>query len=364
MGWVKESNSFFHAMIQIEGFLTCFVAGFLMTAFPRFLGAPSAAIRELVLSWGLEFFVIVLLIEKRFKSAEIFYLAVLTSLIVFVVRRLPKRTKSPPSSFLLIGFGLLQAITGPVLMMASGFGQRSYDLMEIGRQMLQIGFMLSLVLGIAGYLAPFLMGYASDPSCDPQESPIRGTGIGPLLFHGLSGALIMLSFIPMTTSGARAGAFVRAGVAFVHLMVFAKIARPVRNKRAYVYFFWISCWMIFFGLLGAALWPDLRIACLHLIFISGFSLMIFSFGLMVVLSHGAQAELLNSRLIPLKIAGVAVLVAAGLRVTADIDAWNNRLWLHMASGTWVLAAGLWLIYIFPKLYRIPPQLTDEPHHRQ
>jgi uncharacterized protein involved in response to NO len=118
--------------------------------------------------------------------------------------------------------------------------------------------------------------------------------------------------------------------------------------------------MMLLGLLGAALWPDLRIANLHLIFISGFSLMIFSFGLMVVISHGAQAELLNSKLIPLKLVGGAVLLAAGMRVMADVDAWNNRLWLHMASGTWVLAAGLWLIYVFPKLYRIPPQLIGEP----
>jgi hypothetical protein len=142
-------------------------------------------------------------------------------------------------------------------------------------------------------------------------------------------------------------------------MLFAKIARPVRNKRAYVYFFWISCWLMLFGLLGAALWPDLRIANLHFLFISGFSLMIFSFGLMVVLSHGAQADLLNSRLITLKIVGIAVLAAAAMRVTADIDAWNNRLWLQMASGTWVFAAGLWLAYVFPKLYRIPPQLKNE-----
>ncbi len=39
---------------------------------------------------------------------------------------------------------------------------------------------------------------------------------------------------------------------------------------------------------------------------------------------------------------------------ADLDAWHNRSWLHIASGTWVLAAALWLIYVFPKLYRIPP----------
>ena len=99
MGWVKESHSFFHAMIQIEGFLTCFVAGFLMTAFPRFLGAPTAALWELLLSFGLELSVIILLIEKRFAAAEISYLGVILSLIVFCLRRLPKANKVPPGFF-------------------------------------------------------------------------------------------------------------------------------------------------------------------------------------------------------------------------------------------------------------------------
>ena len=51
-------------------------------------------------------------------------------------------------------------------------------------------------------------------------------------------------------------------------------------------------------------------------------------------------------------------------VLADIHAWHNRQWLHASSGTWVLAAGLWLIYIFPKLYRIPPALAGEPRYSQ
>lgn len=363
VGWLKESNSLYHALMQVQGFLACFVIGFLMTALPRFLGTFTANTAELLIPWCLELAVIVSLLVKEFAAAEICFLLTLGFTVIFLARRFPHRTKNPPASFLLIAFGLLQAFMGPILILASRFGASSATQMEIGRQMLQVGFLLCLVLGIAGYLAPFLMGYASDPSCDPHVSSVRGAGWKALLFHGLGGALIAGSFFGASERAAHAGSIIRAIVALLHLILFAKIARPIRKKQAYVYFFWTACWMVGLGLAVVALWPDWRLAGLHILFIGGFSLMIFSFGLLVVLSHGAQADLLNTRLIPLKMVGISVLAAMGMRVMADFDAWHNRLWLHMASGTWVLAATLWLIYVFPKLYRIPPFIESGPSYR-
>ena len=86
--------------------------------------------------------------------------------------------------------------------------------------------------------------------------------------------------------------------------------------------------------------------------------MIFSFGLLVVLTHGSEAQLLMGPLLPLKIVGATVLAAAGLRYAADMDAWHYQTWIHAASGAWVLAAGLWLTYIFPKLWRAPMEGTS------
>jgi len=172
-GWLKESNPFLHATLQIQGFLTCFVIGFLMTALPRFLGTAPASLAEWSSAWAAEFCFIVLSLQKQWLQAQVCFLVAIAVTICFAARRLPHRTKSPPASFLLIGWGLAQAVAGPVLMIASHFGRRSYEWMEVGRQMLQVGFVLCLVLGIAGYLAPFLMGYAADPSCDPQATPIR-----------------------------------------------------------------------------------------------------------------------------------------------------------------------------------------------
>ncbi len=76
---------------------------------------------------------------------------------------------------------------------------------------------------------------------------------------------------------------------------------------------------ILFGLIGVGLWvgflwPQFRIAALHIIFLGGFSLMIFSFGMLIVLSHSAKAALINSRLTPMKFIGSFVrCLAASIR---------------------------------------------------
>jgi uncharacterized protein involved in response to NO len=342
-GLQAESHSTFHASIQVQGFLSCFVVGFLMTALPRFLGAPPASLGEVSWAAGTAVCFVVFTLASKRIAAQSAFLALLGLLPVFALRRLPHRTKNPPASFILIAFGWAHAVAGSALMLAG---------IEVGRQVLQIGFLLCLVLGVAGYLAPFQMGYAGDPSCDPNVSPLRGINPASLSFHALAGTLIAASFFIEPHHAVQA-ARLRAGVALIHLGVFARIYRPLRMKRTHTFFFWLACCMVPVGLAAACFGPDYRIAALHLVFISGFSLMIFSFGLMVVLSHGAEAPLLSGPLIPLRIVGVAVFLAAPMRGAADVDAWHNRLWLQAASGTWLLAASFWLGYVFPKLWRIP-----------
>lgn len=354
IGWIKESDSFFHTALQIQGFLACFVVGFLMTALPRFLGSRNASNAELLASFTPAFLFTLFALQKEWAVAQACFLLMLGSVLPFGARRFPQRSKNLPGSFLLIVFGLAHALAGTILFFADG----SFALLEVGRQMRQIGFPLCLALGIAGYLAPFLMGYASDPSCDPEAAAVRGTSPSAMAFHALTGGLLFLSFA-IEPGFPRAAAFTRALLASLHLLWFARIGRRVKKKAVHVYFFWISCWMIPIGLWFAALARDYRIAGLHLVFIGGFSLLIFSFAMLVVLSHGARAHLLNTRLIPLQVVCHSVLTAAFLRLAADIDAWRYRFWIHMASGFWVAAALVWLIYVLPKLWSLPPFLQNE-----
>lgn len=351
IGWVKEASRIFHVSLQIEGFLTCFVIGFVMTAIPRFIGATQAELWEVIGAFLLEALILAFVTARQSAIAQLPFIALILWTAVFVGRRLPKHTKSPPASFLLVGFGFLHALIGSVFY-GLGLFHHEDHWVTVGQEVLENGYLLCLVLGIAGYLLPFLTGYAGDPSSDPEESPLRGLSASTLLLHGVTGLAILGSFF-FPPSAAASGAYLRATAASVHFLTFGRLYRPLKKKAAHAIFFWTACWMMVLGLWATAIWPDLHIALEHILFIGGFSLLIFSFGTLVVVSHSAQAALLNSRLIVLKIVGGLTLAAMIFRVTADLDAWNYKRWIHFASGCWWLAAFIWLIYILPKLWRIP-----------
>jgi uncharacterized protein involved in response to NO len=107
--------------------------------------------------------------------------------------------------------------------------------------------------------------------------------------------------------------------------------------------------MIPVGLWFASLFPAYRIAALHIVFIGGFSLMIFSFGLLVVLNHTGNAQLLNGKMWVLKTIGGLVFLALICRVSADLFPNKYMALLHSAGGFWVVAAAVWLIYVALKM---------------
>ena len=77
--------------------------------------------------------------------------------------------------------------------------------------------------------------------------------------------------------------------------------------------------------------------------------MIFSFGLLIVLSHSAKAALLNTRLISMRVVGGFVLTAMIFRFIAEMISSQYVVLIHIASGLWVLAALLWAAMTIPKI---------------
>lgn len=361
IGWIPESPGFAHALLQTQGFLACFVVGFLMTAFPRFSGTRIAGTGDLVLSLAAALLFLVFSLMGNWFAAELAFLGLMGVLFHFVRTRATSRTKNPPPSFLLIGFGLLQSILGPIFILASGMGTKSYALFETGRQMLQLGFLLCAVLGVAGHLAPYLLGYAEEPGQEEAGKRSWRSGLPAIAIHGMVGALILASFFfnPHYEDRMHWAAGLRAFLVAAHMMAYARIWRPLKRKTVPAFFFYLSCWAIPIGFWTAFLLPVYRVAALHVIFIGGFSLMIFSFGMIVVLSHSGKAALINTRLIPLRIVGVFALLALGTRFAADFFPFQYKSFIHTASGFWVLAATVWLGYAIPKLWpkAEPPHQT-------
>ena len=348
MGYSIEHVKLLHLTLQSQGFLSFFVIGFLLTAFPRFSGTRPATLIEIgiALAGGALFFVGALM--KEWQLSQMGALILYLCIPFFAGRRLSQRTKELPPSFLLLAFGLLHAFVGTILSIVTNMGETHAQLYFVGRQMVQMGFLLCMVLGITAKLAPFLMGYMDDPASEGKVSGFFLPRAWEISAHALTGGLIFASFF-LETDFPRGAFGLRAALVTIHFLLFAKIGRVLQKKTATIILFWISCWMIPLGLWFGFFLPRLRVAALHVIFIGGYSLMIFSFGMLVVLSHSGKAALLNGKLWMLKTIGLFTLLALGFRVAADFFPNRYMIFLHNASGFWVLAAVLWLFYALPKM---------------
>src|SRR5579862_6127548 len=125
-----------HAFVQTDGFLYAFVAGFLLTAIPRFTGtrAPSLAIQYLLAAF----------IATSAVAAEFQYFAIgLPSflvahciLVILAVRRFARRQQDPPETFSLVGIGLFSGMLGALINTGISWNliQPSWDL--LGRRLL------------------------------------------------------------------------------------------------------------------------------------------------------------------------------------------------------------------------------------
>jgi uncharacterized protein involved in response to NO len=336
-----------HTTLQAQGFLSCFVIGFLFTAFPRFTGSPPAPLPSIGTAFTAMLVSVGAAATGRLWLAQVAFLCALAALGTAMAASLVRRTKPLVGPFALVGFGLAHAVAGSSLILGSGFGERSAVLYSVGRQMVQLGFLLCAVIGVTGKLAPFLMGYFEQEPPETAAAKIR-QGSPALVIHLLTGLTIAASFV-IEPRLPRTALFVRAGVVTVHMFLFARAFRAPARRETYRVFFTVSTWMVATGLWIEALFPAYRVAALHITFIGGFSLMIFSFGSLVVFSHSAQAAAISGPMRPLRVVGAAVLAAMALRLAADLTANNYMGLIHAASGTWVLAALLWLGYALPRM---------------
>src|SRR5215831_12184714 len=157
-----------HVLVQIFGFLYAFIAGFLLTAVPRFTGTePPAMITQIALASVLTISVVASEL-RAFALGSIAFVVAHAILLTLVARRFARRKQNPPATFVLIGLGLLAGAAGALLMsgVALDLISASWDL--LGKRLLTEGMVMLLVLGVGGFLGPRLLGFAPAPTAGPQ----------------------------------------------------------------------------------------------------------------------------------------------------------------------------------------------------
>jgi uncharacterized protein involved in response to NO len=329
-----------HAFVQTDGFLYSFILGFLLTAIPRFTGtqppalavqyALAAVVAASAVAFEFQFF--------AFGSAG--FLVAHGMLIVLAARRFIRRQLDPPDTFVLVGLGLLSGVIGGLINAGIAWQVIAPSWDPLGKRMLTEGMVLLLVLGIGGFLGPRLLGFAELPQFVKVGSP-NTERRNRTPFYVLAGLAVILSLIGEYGFGRPALAFLRAAAATA---VILSTVRPWRFPSVHTTLarcVWAAQWFVILAVWLVAISPRYSADLLHILFIGGFTLLIFAVGTRVTLSHGGHGLSQERRSWPLRIAVATGLIAMLARVGAPFAGFTYFEHLALAALLWIGGVAVW-----------------------
>lgn len=365
LGWMEHYSGFLHSSIQILGYMSSFVFGFLLTAIPRFSAGEPATRIEFSTFLALLVAVYVFLALGVWPAAGAAHLLLLVSFLRFARRRFKRAVGkvTPPAEFVFIPLAMLHAVVGLVLVLAAQIFSLPVWVMGVGRPMLEQGFLLAIVMGVGGFMGPRLMGRgAVIPPRDPAA--LRNFYLRRIGVHLAAGALLFSSFWVEGLGFTRGGYILRALIVTSELFWTTRPWVLPRIGDLYVRLLWLSLWMVILGYVSSACALPLRKTFLHLTFLGGYSLMTFAVGTMVVLSHAGEAQRLRGPIGALTAVAVGVPAAMLLRLASSFLPRYYFPLLGASSAAWLFAAAAWLVFILPKVVTFPPEDVFEKIHEE
>lgn len=331
-----------HAFLQSNGFLFCYIAGFLLTALPRFTGTENPSIGSQL---ALAATVVIGAVALESQSDRIAHTAFVAGYLIFfvlVVARFLKRDRKPPETFSLIGIGVFAGFLGSVLNALAAYGVPIDGWALAGKRLPTEGMTLLLVLGVGGFLGPRLLGFeklslvniGGLPQPAKQHLSLR-------MIYLVLGVVILLS-IPLEYG---------LGLTWMHairvLAASAVIAlslepwRLPRAKTTLAWCVWVAVQLTWMGLWLAVIFPAYRVDMLHVLFIGGFTLLILAVGMRVTLSHGGHGLEPERKNWPLRLGLILGMIAVLSRVGAPFSPASYSEHLALASIFLMIALAIW-----------------------
>ncbi len=347
-GFLPMYRPVFHAMTQIQGFMTCFAVGFLFTMIPRRTGSRPPEVWELGIGLLAPPLTVIAAWNQRWALAQICWLILAATLVAFAVRRFVGSSsgRKPPNAFVWIPLALLMGITGSIISTTYGSLGPGYEwLHTFGRGLLLQGMFIGFILGV-GSLALPLMTRGDAP---PDASASRSDRLARLA--NVSGAaLLVASFWIEATYSLRGGMLLRAAVILVALVYNIELWRPPKREGWNARAIWLAAWMVPLGYLAAALFPEHYRAGLHLTFIGGFALLGLMVSTQVTLGHGGYSNLMLGK--PWQVPAITALMLAAVipRAAMEFDPQRFFLWMEVAAALFLAATATWVVFLIPKLF--------------
>ena len=333
-----------HAFIQSDGFLFCFIAGFLLTAIPKFTGTehPSLA-AQLVLALLIVVGAVSLDLQA-YAIGQTAFVGAYAMLVTLVVRRYLQRHGALPETFSLVGIALLTGMLGTIINALSTWGLIDSGWVLAGRRALTEGMTLMLVLGVGGFLGPRLLGFDKLPVVQVDGVAAQKDRILPLsprYIYIIAGFVLLLSIVTEYGFNILWMSFVRAFVAT--LVIFATVEpwRFPAVRTTLSWCVWTANILIVIGLWLSAFMPVYRVDMLHVMFIGGFTLLILAVGMRVTLSHGGHGLATEQKNWPLRLGLLFGTIAMLARAGAPFAPASYSEHLALAALLWMLGLGFW-----------------------
>lgn len=342
-----------HARIMIEGYLTCFIAGFLGTALPRLLDVPRLTLVEtcgigivLVGATALHF-------SRMTLWGDLLFFLGLGTFVVCLAVRFPKRRDVPPPAFVLVGLGLACALVGSGILIVFQMSTVALPIwsVQFGRLLLYQGYILLPVMGVGAFILPrffempsrqaFPESLVFPPGWLRRAGFAAACGIGVLASFGLESAGLL-----------RWGFAVRAGAVSTYLLSEIPVHRSGLRGGSLALGLRIALFSIPAGYAAMAVLPQWASALSHVVFISGFSLLTFIVASRVVLGHSGQSAKFTASLRPVWILSSLLVVAMLTRVSADWMPQVRMSHYAYAALAWTVGVVVWAVAILPAV-RLP-----------
>jgi uncharacterized protein involved in response to NO len=344
-GITATFSGFLHGQVMMQAFMMALAIGFLLTALPRRTQGPLPSALEIGLAIAALLAITGAALAQHWALAQLAYAGLFVLLLQFAVRRFVGSTaaRRPPASFVLVPIGVAHGLGGAVLIAVSTWPGAPAWAIGLGRLLVEQGVFLCLAIGIGSLVLPMMAGMP--PPADLGSSPAERWKVAG---YAALGAAVFASMILETAGWVRLGPILRALVLAGGLGVGGGAWRAPGKPGLHRRLVWLSVWLMPLGLLGAGLFPDLRIAALHVLFIGGFSLMGFNVATHVSLSHLDLERLALGRPPAVAALGVTVLLAMLARVAADL---SHTYFDHLgwAAALWLLGSAVWLAFLGPRL---------------
>jgi uncharacterized protein involved in response to NO len=337
-----------HWALMIQGFLPCFIFGFLLTALPAFLHAERTTPAETLIAAGAMAAFGILTLAGRIAAAEIAFLIPIAVAVQAAVRRMPRRRGDPPEEFVFVVLGLAFGAAGGILGAAAGAGLWTEPATRYALHLVSRGMALSIVMGVGGLLVPTFSAMR-EPLVIPGIARPGQRGPRRLLYLPLL-AFLLAAAVLDAQGMEPAAAWLRVVVCTVLGGLVWKLFRLPGRPNLLSYTIWGSGWFLLAGVWVAALLPARAIVGFHIGFLGGFGLLILGIATRVVVSHGGYPPAHERRVLrPFPIA--ALMAALLARILSEVGA-AYAAPLHAVSGTlWIAGWLAWAWEAVPCMVR-------------